>query len=162
MTEVYTDFAASGLCNTAVRPDGVIELARSDEYRGMDEKALGTGNCSWSGPVAARNSRGQFIVFWAEYSRAYVQMYEADWREACSRIEVSTTDWPMGQLAIAIRPDDRFVVAWSQSIYADFTRGDFDIFMQCFDPNFSKSGPVFDVTAKPGYQFQRSHRHDMG
>jgi hypothetical protein len=84
MTEVWSDFSACELCNTTVRPDGNVELAKSDEYRGLTERALGVGDGSMVGSVAARNSRGQFIVFWANHSdewNAWVQLYEADWSE---------------------------------------------------------------------------------
>lgn len=152
--DVMSDFSASGLYNTALRPDGGVELARSDEYWGMDEIALGIGDTMTSGPVAARNSKGQFIACWAEHSYAWhvwVQMYAADWEKVGGMIDVSTYGWAVGLLAVGVGPDDRFVVIWTQKLSADDSR-DYDIFLQSFAPNGGRIGSIYDVVAAPGFQ----------
>ena len=153
-TEVLTDFSGMEMHNTTLRPDGGVELAISGDYSGMDELPLMIGDTLTAGPAAARNSRGLSIVCWAESSpswHVWVQIYDSGWGKVGEKIDVSRYSWAIGQLAVAVGPDDRFALIWTQKLGADTSR-DYDIFLRVFDANGYMADTVYDVVAVPGFQ----------
>jgi len=150
VTDVLSDFSHPGLCNTFLRPDGMVELARSDEYYGLYENSPMIGETATYGPVAARNSLGQYIVGWVDEGGAWIQILWPDLGPKGAPLSVSPYKNRILQIAMGVGQDDRYAVMWSQSVGS--YDGDYDVFLQCFAADGKRIGNVYDVTASPNFQ----------
>jgi len=150
---VLDDMSAMDLLALSVQPDGSVELERETSHIGFDEFVVSNGANSQRAPDIAVGPEGDFMMVWVDlrngtHSSIYGQLFDKSGNKMGSEDVLSTGATHRDQAKVAVNPDDRYMIVWTDQI----NMSNVNIRAQMLDGSGNKMGS--EVTVFPAGTFQ--------
>jgi len=149
---VPADIATAILTNITIGENGMAGLAHGPEYIAGPSTTVEAYPPQHHEPVVAMNSKSESIVAWTSSgfdTSVYARRYDRNGSALVPDLIVANESYYESSPSIAVWPDDRFIIAWSD---CRENYDDGNVFAQVHDRSGNRQGPRLNIAEGPNDQ----------